>query len=658
MIFDDMDINMTGFMSFQDYCSFMAMQTNERKLSSGASFRMSNAASSKLLSTARLGTQEKPYIVRFVLDLQSSLDILQANATDGEVEACAFFIHHHLANEYRGFHSTERVFQISELADPTQMIAALFQDIIYYEIDGGLSDEAKDVLQGVIDEDDPYRISNSMKPENDRLISMVMVIFNLKPGQRVFPISKFLCSCVAVRMLQNMLPIRQLAKIVACIKATETQRDTADDEFYNHLVTALPTTGYENIVGKKERSHRDDKRSLSLSLAAAAMPTKGMELNDLFAGMMNANRVFDLDMTEAKVVKAVQRAADMSNRTHGAFCDEDYIASVESVWGLLPEITPALRQKKMATVFDYHQGVVNLLSTLGALDPNTLFVSFRSVPGRAELNAFIRNANKNINFAIRYTRVKIVTMAILSALLKLTGGNIPMGFIADDEPVEINAEKRVGADLPIFRPEELAQDCKPRLYETFVSRHSAHQSPVSAFIYGAMGESVIEVVLAHADYPMTEDRANELLESVPYGILHEISMGLGATLRVSRWERIEELLDYLCSKKSSKSSGKSEREDSKMPSVSEEDLDSKPRATPSKVAAAASPPAVAAVSPAAPVTPIMDAPVAPVSVAPKPVPTAECASTRATPPAVSAKNGTAVTSETKPVDTGCSCVLL
>lgn len=170
--------------------------------------------------------QEYTYLQRLVVEMRTSLekfdDENDVDVTDDQLENWAIIIYESMSAPSRTFHGVQHVFDISEGADPIQKVSALFHDVIYYSIDGGLNPAQEKVLHGLVNEGEDKTVS-LCEDEFDEATRLVIDIFGISPGQTLNPFSglnEFLSAALAIRCLKTALSLSSLAKIAVCIEAT------------------------------------------------------------------------------------------------------------------------------------------------------------------------------------------------------------------------------------------------------------------------------------------------------------------------------------------------------------------------------------------------------------------------------------------------------
>ncbi len=78
--------------------------------------------------------------------MSGSFKSLQVQVPPREIEKIAVLIHKIMNYKTREFHSIEHVFGFGYESDPVFTLAALFHDIIYLQVDGGLPGEVLELL--------------------------------------------------------------------------------------------------------------------------------------------------------------------------------------------------------------------------------------------------------------------------------------------------------------------------------------------------------------------------------------------------------------------------------------------------------------------------------------------------------------------------------
>ena len=200
-----------------------------------------------------------------------------------------------------------------------------------------------------------------------------------------------------------------------------------------------------------------------------------------------------------------------------------------------------------------------MATVMQELQPDVVYVSFRGVPNEKEMRSFRRRLSANLAISTVYLRARLFSVAIVSAIACLTGGDAPKAFFFGDVPSPDSPRptERLGDGLHESRPRMMpglndSQDirerdevydilCGDRMSETAFDTRNA---PLAAFWYKALGDNRICGLLEHCTVPMTEASAWKLLKSLPPALVQATGKEL-SRIAVSRSQRISSLLEEL-----------------------------------------------------------------------------------------------------------------
>lgn len=488
--------------------------------------------------------RQPTYIARLILVMQDCLAKLEAPNDDPfQLEQMAILIHESMSSSSRNYHSVQHVFDISkDLTDPLAILAALYHDVIYYNIDGGLSpSQAKILLRnyqgnsggdGGGDGDGGRQCSNNLQlpvhdihpdrvvlhtstssdgPE-DVLLNMVEAIFGFTAGQGVsfqMGLNEFLSAVIAVRCLESTLTTPQLAQIACCIEAT------------------IPFRPRDVNTGQTP-------------------------MERLFDRMVHVNQDFQLGLTEYEVVESVQRAALLSNQDISNFGTKDRNWFLDNTWSLLPETNESLRHQYLYTVKEFQQAVYKMNGFFNFLQPELVFSSFRDIPPPEHMAECVAECRRNLQVGKKYVGAKLLAISVLAAFCELTGGDAPMSLFMGDLPSRHHVSQRLEDSLPHIPVEKVDTGfCDRDVYSIlYMGRRTEtsfdiRQSPMAAYLYASLGDEGLQRVLTGpfgaALYPMTRDVALQLITILPRDAVTKIAQNM-ATVAVSRSARILQVI--------------------------------------------------------------------------------------------------------------------
>src|SRR5476651_2628561 len=101
-------------------------------------------------------------INRYIQLLADSFDTLRADVSMQEIERMAMLAHSAMENKRRAYHSSGHVFQMCDGMNPRQVLAAIFHDVVYYQLDGGFPQQANALLEPVVRNENGVLVLNSI----------------------------------------------------------------------------------------------------------------------------------------------------------------------------------------------------------------------------------------------------------------------------------------------------------------------------------------------------------------------------------------------------------------------------------------------------------------------------------------------------------------
>jgi len=304
-----------------------------------------------------------------------ALEILGNPANPLLLAEIAHIILHCMTGRYRSFHTPEHVLQVVEGGDAIEVLAALFHDVVYVQVDTCIPPILQPLLEPLFTPGTGYfrRLKNLDELNKDPNFALVASIFDIdREEEYVRQQNEFLSAIVAVHYLHPFLSRSVLAKVVACIEATIPFRVCADE---------------------------------------------GISPSDrLYHNLLQANEQFHLDLTPDDVIEAVKRAVSLANRDVKNFADFKASHFLDNTWKLLPETNPALRNPQAYTPLQYRCALQKMVGLMDFLQPNLVFRQFQGEPSMSEYQKMLDRAEKNIDVARLYLKSKLVAIAFVEAL--------------------------------------------------------------------------------------------------------------------------------------------------------------------------------------------------------------------------------------------------
>lgn len=387
-------------------------------------------------------------INRFITLLNGAFDALSARVPVSEVERLAMLIHQSMDQGRRTYHISTHVFDMCEGMNPRQVLATLFHDVVYYQLDGGFPRLAHRLLMRSIRVEQQVLMIRAIA-EEDKCLALCAGVFGFRPGE-ILPLyggmNEFLSAVVAVRLLEPHLPLAELLAIVACIEAT------------------IPFRGVD-------------------------ANGKGPYLR-LAERLQQANQALGIGVSDTDIDRMVVDAVVMANKDVSSFSEPDPGTFLSTTWLLIEESNAPMAAVGIYSIQDYRAALGRMEKFLSTLNPDHVFHQYQRTPDDkafADLRAATR---RNLEFATNYLGAKIVSISVVEALALLTGGNCPISMFLGDIRSAYGKPDRAEDFLPAV-PDGAKLDAQlVRVLEHGRSRESSSDltaSPLTAFIYRYLG---------------------------------------------------------------------------------------------------------------------------------------------------------------------------
>jgi len=426
--------------------------------------------------------------------LVQSIEQLGGRVEIGKLEQIAELIIQTMRGPWRYFHTSEHIFEVGGSIDPIEVLAALFHDLVYVQVDQGVSFNISSALCPFVKEvRSQLVIRDETELPDDPMYHLVACVFGFAPGKTLSPFAgqnEFLSAVIAGKCLEPFLPAGAIAEIAACIEATIPFR--------------------------------------------AVSPSGCSAIELLHQRLVSVNRDFDFGWTDAETAEIVKRSVRLANRDVENFASPNSSNFLDNTWNLMPETNHELSNVNSYTVAGYRKSLQKMEGFLNFLKPELVFQQFLQEPDDETYANMIAQTRKNIAVAKLYLGIKLITIAILEALSYRLGRDIPLstmmgelrapGFktsVLEDYlpnrqiayPLESQLEKQVLDLLAIGRNQESPYDIK--------------NSPVATFIIKSIGFAETENFLKKAQEFFAGDiSSEEFLSYCAPDIIETISSGV------------------------------------------------------------------------------------------------------------------------------------
>ena len=387
--------------------------------------------------------EQRSPVHEIVNSLWRALHELGSPATTGEIEQWGFSIHAALSAAGREFHNHDHVIDLVGDGDPLEVIAALYHDAIYIQVDLGPPRSMRDELSSVLAQGaDGWRV---LPAAAEPVTGDVLHVFGRNVGDVVAPttgLNEFGSALVASIQLARALSREQRIAIAACIEQTIPFR-------------------VDPVPGLRQRL-------VELGLSGDALET------------------------------TLCRAVRVGNRDVENFSDNDPARFLDNTWKLLPESNPALHSPMVYTVRDYRIALQKMEGFLAWLPAERVFHSWNDEP-RPEIHARrVARTAGNLQLAVRYLRAKLYSIGLVEALAEATGGDVPIDYFMGGHKSPRAADRDAGdgpRSIEQFLPAlPDAADVDPSLHRLLAEGRASESSfdtgpsPLGAFLHATVGE--------------------------------------------------------------------------------------------------------------------------------------------------------------------------
>ena len=351
-------------------------------------------------------------INRFISLFSDAFVALSMKVPVSDIERMAMLIHHSMDHGRRTYHTSTHVFDMCVGMNPRQVLATLFHDIVYYQLDGGFPKDAEALLKRVVRVE---RDVVEVRPlgASDKGYTICTGIFGFKAGQAL-PLfggmNEFLSAIVATRTLEPYLPVQDIIAIVAYIEMTIPFRMTK---------------------------------------------ASGRDMLDVLAERVGeVSKAVGLEATPTEISRVVTDATVLSNRDVSSFSEADPGRFLSTTWLLIEESNAPLAAVGMYSIEQYRGALSRMEKFLGSLNPDSVFHDYQGTPGESEFGVLRAAARRNLEFATKYLGLKIVGISIVEALAQLTGGDCPVSMLLGDIRSPYGKPDRVEDFLPPLPADE------------------------------------------------------------------------------------------------------------------------------------------------------------------------------------------------------------
>lgn len=331
---------------------------------------------------------------RCLAQLNRAIQQLDGKTDPVRVARTAEVIIQTMTGPWRYFHTPEHIFEVGETGDAIEVLAALFHDLVYVQVDQGVSVNISAYISPFVKEiNRQLMIRDRLELPSDPMFEMVTQIFGFTVGQGLVPTAgqnEYLSALIAAKCLEQSLPPDIIAQIAACIEATIPFR------------------------GKSEA---------------------GLSASDrLYGRLLQTSQMFGFNWSEDEVATIVERSVRLANRDVENFAYPSSADFLNNTWNLLPETNHDLTNSNSYTVSGYRDSLKKMEGFMHFLKPAIVFQRFQDEPDDLTYQGLIARTGKNLEIARLYLGSKLLSIAVVEALSCRIGRDIPLATMMGELP--------------------------------------------------------------------------------------------------------------------------------------------------------------------------------------------------------------------------------
>lgn len=447
----------------------------------------------------------KGMIHRLIDTLTSVADALNVRCSCRDAEEMAVMVFRIMSYQSRQFHTLEHVFGfLDDEADAPLTLAAVFHDVVYYQVDDGFQHDLQGIALHFVEEGpEGVRIRSDI-PADNVLFHATLYIFGFKEGQVLVPFSglnEFLSALVFVHLFGEHLTVADILAVVTCIEGSIPFR-------------------------KADAEGIDPFQRLYLRLGALAK-----------------RQVFTARDSEIKDM--VHRAVRFANKDVKDFSNPDPGIFLSNTWKLLPELNSPLRQNGCFTTGEYRFALFKMRKFFSMLDPAWVYHSFQGAPDPKSFELLHQAAIRNLKIAISYLDEKILAIALVEAIAIASGGDTPVAFFLGDLPREGEIPDKLDDYLPKGISPYMAKQPKTHSHTYLLLRDGRlddtsfdlKKSPLALYLYQHIPVRKRTELRVQADRFFTGDLSpRDYLDFWPPGVRNDV---IKATMKLAVTRRME-----------------------------------------------------------------------------------------------------------------------
>lgn len=394
--------------------------------------------------------------------LDQAFETLNVEVSAKDIEDLAVTIHRVMSMETRRFHTLDHALSLTDPKAPLRSLAALFHDLIYYEIESEFPSAVFSIINPYLVETDIGTYILEPQQGKDFTFELLRELFALSTGQPLsttIGINEFFSALVAWKKMEHLLPNTLLLKIAVHIEAT------------------IPFRGL------------NEQNESSFDIMARRM--KKICQN------------YHIPISDVEIDETILSAVAIANQDVVGFAKSDTAIFLDNTWKLLPEVNAELRSGMIYSIREYRQALQKMEKFFSWLEPANIFHNYKGYPSERDLGQMTSAAKRNIELAREYLCVKLLAISILEALAEISGGDTPLALFMGDIQSKSILQHRLENYLP-----EISMPASRKINSTVYllladgrsdqNQFDIQNAPLALFLYANFGSDGCETLLSSA----------------------------------------------------------------------------------------------------------------------------------------------------------------
>lgn len=397
--------------------------------------------------------------------LNRAMQELEGDIDPDQLARTAELIIQTMTGPWRFFHTPEHIFEVGESGDAIEVLAALFHDLVYVQVDQGVSVNISRFIASFVKEiDGRLVILEQAELPDDPMVDLVTHIFGFAAGQSLQPTAgqnEYLSAVIAAKCLEHTLPSATIAQIAACIEAT---------------------------IPFRPRSASEQSAS-----------------DILYDRLNQVNQRFQFGWSAADLEVIVRRSVRLANRDVENFAYPSSADFLDNTWNLLPETNHDLTNANSYTVHGYRTSLQKMEGFMNFLQPERVFQRFRGEPDEETYQQLLSRTQRNLEVARLYLGSKLLSIAVIEALSRRIGWDVPLATMMGELPFRSLSIAQLENFLPqvaiAYPPDTPLEWEVLDLLEKGRGRSSTYDiknSPVTTYMIKSIGFAAARRLLVHA----------------------------------------------------------------------------------------------------------------------------------------------------------------